>query len=192
MATNRYALEKFATLELNHVSFPDTARVFAQLPLNGTDFTAAAPAEMGMWLVYDTLAGNVHKPAAVGNSTGILFNSEKEYSAENKGLNQYALKPGSVCPRIGLPMVGDTLTTNCFSYDTTEFADDAAVDTALAAIAAATAATHCYLTTSVNGAPRLTKDSTVVTAAGTAAKVVKVYTMPNGELGLKVQFVKVA
>lgn len=192
MATNRYTLAKYATLELNHISFSDTARVFAQLPLDTSDFTDAAPAEMGMWLVYDMLGGSVRKPDAVTESVGIIYNNEKEYSAEHKGLNEYALKPGEVYPRMGLFMVGDTYTTNCFCYDTGEFVNDAAVNTALAAIAAATPATHCYLVTATNGAPRLTKDATVLAAAGTAAKVVKVYTMPNGELGLKVQFVKVA
>ena len=44
MAIQRYKTEKFATIELNHVSWPETARVFAQLPLDTTDFSNEAPA----------------------------------------------------------------------------------------------------------------------------------------------------
>ncbi len=188
MAINRYTIDKYASLELNHVSFPDTARVFAQLPLDSTDFTASAPAEMGMWLVYDVLGGTVRKPDAVTESVGIIFNNEKEYNDYNKGLKEYALKPGGFYPRIGMVLLGDTYTTNCFCYDTSEFANQAAVNTALAAYAT----TPLFLTTNTTGAPLLTETTATVTAAGTAAKVVKVYTMPNGEVGIKVQFTKIA
>lgn len=186
MAINRYALEKYATIELNHVSFPETGRVFAQLPLSATEFSKDAPCENGMWLVYDLAAGTAHKAAAVTDPVGIVYNAEKEYNPYISGMNQYALAPGGYCPRIGMPLVGDTYTTNCFCYDTSVFANDAAVDTALEAVGT----TPLYLVPMAGqGAPALVKS---VGTAATIAKVVKVYTMPNGELGLKVQFTKVA
>ena len=61
MAIQRYKTEKFATIELNHVSWPETARVFAQLPLDTTDFSNEAPCENGMWVVYDYAGGTVRK-----------------------------------------------------------------------------------------------------------------------------------
>ena len=135
MAIQRYKTEKYATIELNHVSWPETARVFAQLPLNTTDFTDAAPCENGMWLVYDVAGQTARKAKTADENVGVMYLNEKEYNPYVSGMNQWALKPNTVCPRIGMPAVGDLYTTNCFCYDTEEFTNDEAVDTALAAYA---------------------------------------------------------
>lgn len=185
MAIARYKTEKFATIELNHVSWPETARVFAQLPLDTNDFSEEAPCENGMWLVYDIVGGTARKPKDATENVGVMYLNEKEYNPYIGGLNQWALKPGIWYPRIGMPMVGDLYTTNCFCYDTTEFADDAAVDAALAKIDTTPV---YFVPVAGEGAPKLT--ATLDATAAVAAKVVKFYTMPNGEKGVKVQFIK--
>ena len=182
MAIQRYKTEKFATIELNHVSWPETARVFAQLPLNTTDFTNDAPCENGMWVVYDYAGGTVRKAKNADENVGIMYLNEKEYNPYVSGMNQWALKPNTVYPRVGMPSVGDLYTTNCFCYDTEEFTNDEAVDTALKAYAT----TPVYLTVVAGqGAPKLTKTK----AGKVVAQVVKDYTMPNGEHGIKAMFI---
>ncbi len=181
MAIQRFKTEKYATIELNHVSWPETARVFAQLPLSA-DFTDDKPCENGMWLVYDDVKGVARPAEAATEHVGVMYLNEKEYNPYVSGMNQWALRPNTWYPRIGMPEVQDRYTTNCFCYDTTDFTDDEAVVTALKAIGT----TPLYLVIEPGqAAPKLAK-----TAAGaTVAKVVKFYTMPNGEPGIKVSFV---
>lgn len=181
MAIQRFKTEKFATIELNHVSWPETARVFAQFPLSA-DFTDEKPCENGMWLVYDEAKGVARPAASADEHVGVMYLNEKEYNPYISGMNQWALKPNTVYPRIGMPAVNDRYTTNCFCYDTTEFTDETKVVEALGKIAA----TPLYLVVEPNqAAPKLTATK----AGATAAQVVKFYTMPNGEPGIKVSFV---
>ena len=58
MAMKRFPLEKYATLELNHVEFARTGNLIAQTPL-GEEFTAEAPCENGMWVCADRSKGVV-------------------------------------------------------------------------------------------------------------------------------------
>lgn len=183
MAITRFKTKKYATIELNHVSWPETARVFAQLPLDEEEFTEEKPCENGMWVVYDMAKGNVHGAEAATDNVGVVYNPEKEYNQFVSGMNQYALVPGSWYPRVGMPAVGDVYTTNCFCYDDSEITD---VDTDLKAYAT----TPLYLIPSTEtAAPQLTKTAPTAETAKVAAQVVKYYTMPNGEPGIKVQFI---
>jgi hypothetical protein len=183
MAINRFSVEKYATIELNNVNFGRSGRVLAQLPLDDA-FTESAPCENGMWLVYDERVGDVHKPAAVTDTVGLVYSTEKLYDPREYGLNNFCQIAGQY-PRVGMFAAGDSYTTNCFCYDTTEFADADAVETALEALGT----TALYLIPSTTGAPQLT--ATVGTAT-TVAEVVKYYTMPNGEAGIKVRILKAA
>lgn len=191
----RFTITNYGVIELNHVSWPETARVFGQLPLDSTDF-ATTPAENGMWLAYDIAGGSVRFADAVTEPVGVLYMGEKEYNQFEPGLNNYRLKRGGFYPRIGMPQVGDIYTTNTFSYTVGasdgEFADNAAVVTALGGNLASA---PLYLVPSTTeGAPRLTNAAGLAAATGvaTVAKVVKYYTLPNGDPAIKVQFTKVA
>ena len=125
----------YASLELNQVAFPKTGMVVSQTPL-GAAFTKAAPCENGMWVVADKAAGAINAPAAATDSPiGIVYTTEKEYDREHYGLQRFGRKIAGDYPRVGILGLGDTVTTNCLQYDTTNFADDAALDTALKAIA---------------------------------------------------------
>ena len=197
MATARFIITNYGVIELNHVSWPETARVFGQLPLDSTDFETV-PAENGMWLAYDIAGGSVRFANAVTEPVGVLYMGEKEYNQFEPGLNNYRLYRGGFYPRIGMPQVGDIYTTNTFSYTDGsgdgKFDGNAAVVTALSGNLAS--APLYLIPSTTEGAPRLTDAdglaAAVVAGVVTVAQVVKYYTLPNGDPAIKVQFIKAA
>jgi len=183
MAMQRFPLKKYASVELNQVGFPKTGLVVSQTPL-GVEFTEDAPCENGMWVLADKARGYIGSAAATTDSPiGIVYTSEKEYDMNHYGLNTFGRKIQGDCPRVGIFALGDTITSNCFQYDTTEFA----TVEALMAACAAYETTPLYVTVVANSpVPKLTKTKP---ASGCYAKVTKCYTVPNGEAGLKYQIV---
>lgn len=180
---NRYGVEKYASLEMNYAEFLATGNIVSQLPLADT-FTKDAPCENGMWVCANRAQSAIAAPAAVTDMIGIVYTAEKEYNPWEIGLKNFC-KVGGDYARIGVVSKGDTFTSNCFQYDTGDFADDEAVNTALAAIAT----TPLYLAVVAGSAvPKLTK---AVPATGAYATVVKFYTMPNGEPAIKYNFNRV-
>ena len=186
MATNRLTIDGYAQIELNRVSFPITGRVVADLPLKST-FTTAAPAENGMILAVDYVAGEVTLPTGSDAILALHCSTEKEYDPNLPGLNQFKLvastssyssRNQTFYPRLGILSVGERFTSNCICYDTTEFADNAA---ALAALAAAD-------TTPLYGVPDVTGAIKITATKGTpkvALQVVKKTTVANGDIGVK-------
>ena len=177
---------RYASLELNQVAFPKTGMVVSQVPL-GTAFTAAAPCENGMWVVADKAAGAINAPAAITDTPiGIVYTAEKEYDVFHYGLNTFGRKVAGDYPRVGILGLGDTVTTNCLQYDSSVFADEAAIDTYLAS-------NDAYVvipasSTLGKAIPQLVK--TLPSGYnGIYGKVVKNYTLPNGEKALKYQIV---
>ena len=183
----------YASLELNQVAFPKTGMVVSQTPL-GAAFTKAAPCENGMWVVADKAAGAINAPAAATDSPiGIVYTTEKEYDREHYGLQRFGRKIAGDYPRVGIFGLGDTVTTNCLQYDDSEFeavttsgsektAEEVLID-ALKAIGT----TPLYVKAVAGSAvPQITATKP---SAGTYAKVVKFYTIPNGGLGVKYQIV---
>lgn len=187
MAINRFATgTPYGCVEMNHATWPRDGRVPSQLPLSATDFANGARCENGFWLVYDEVAKEVKKPAAITDTVAVVYSSEKDYGVMNqRGLGYFSQGAGDM-PRLGRPVIGDKYTTNTFCYDTSTFADDAAVLAALAAYAT----TALYLIPSTSGAPQLVLAGGLSTAT-TIAKVIKFYTVPNGQPGIKVEFTKV-
>ena len=186
MALTRFPLEQYASLELNQVAFPKTGMVVSQVPLADT-FTASAPCENGMWVVADKAAGVIAAPAAATDKPiGIVYTTEKEYDYMHYGLKTFGRKIAGDYPRVGILGVGDTVTTNCFQYDTTVFADAAAIDTYFA-----TASNVAYVVIPASGTkcvPQLVK--TLPSGYnGIYGKVVKYYTVPNGEKAIKYQII---
>jgi len=179
----------YATLELNQVAFPKTGMVVSQTPLSA-DFTLSAPCENGMWVVGDKAAGVIAAPAAATDKPiGIVYTTEKEYDIFHYGLQTFGRKIAGDYPRVGLLGIGDTVTTNCLQYDESDFANEAALFAALEAIDT----TPLYVvpgvaaTTNVEKAvPQLVKSKP---NSGIYAKVVKFYTVPNGEPGVKYQII---
>lgn len=198
MANVRFPLEQYASLELNQVAFPQNTLVVSQTPL-GTEYTKNAPCENGMWVLADKAKGYIGSVvAATDKPIGIVYTAEKEYDTMHYGLKTFGRKIAGDYPRVGILSVGDTVTSNCFYYDNTEsgFAPTGSGDTAktaeenMLATLAACATTPVYVViTAGSSIPKLTK---VTPAANVAyGKVVKLYTMPNGEKGVKYQMIRV-
>lgn len=184
----------YASLELNQVAFPKTGMVVSQTPL-GAAFTRQNPCENGMWLVADKAAGSLNAPAAATDSPiGIVYTTEKEYDREHYGLQRFGRKVAGDYPRVGIFGLGDTVTTNCLQYDDeTEFAAVTTVgsektsDEVLFEALEDIGTTPLYVK-AVAGSP-VPQITATKPSAGTYAKVVKFYTVPNGGKGVKYQIV---
>ena len=196
MAYNRFPVEQYATLELNQVAFPKTGMVVSQTPL-GAAFTAEAPCENGMWVVADKAAGAINAPAAATDKPiGIVYTAEKEYDIFHYGLKTFGRKIAGDYPRVGILGVGDTVTTNCLQYSTSVFADDAALDTYLKGDLTSAPAYVIIDVTNTTGNVAIPGVPAIVKAlpqnyAGAYGRVVKYYTVPNGEKGVKYQMIRV-
>ncbi len=186
----------YASLELNQVAFPKTGMVVSQTPL-GAAFTKAAPCENGMWVVADKAAGAINPPAnATDAPIGIVYTTEKEYDREHYGLQRFGRKVAGDYPRVGIFGLGDTVTTNCLQYDDTEFKAVTSGDNQKTAEEALFEALRKDLTVAANAlyvVPVAGSAGPKITAtqpnSGIYAKVVKFYTVPNGEPGVKYQII---
>lgn len=120
---------------------------------------------------------------------GVVYTTEKEYDMYHYGLKTFGRKVAGDYPRVGILGLGDTITSNCFQYDDTEFADeqDAAEASALYAALGEINTTPLYVKP-VIGSPIAQITKTAPTT-GVYAKVAKFYTVPNGEKGIKYQVV---
>lgn len=192
MAIQRYTIEGYGQLELNQVAFRRDGRIEAQCKLNASDF-ASAPAENGMILAIDQIKREVilpnYTPASGDDPASwdddlyaINYTTEHMYDDRANALKDFALTPGTFLPRLGFLAVGDKITTNTICYDTAEFANDAAVDTALAAVAS----TPVYGGLSTTGAIAISATKPI---GGPVLKVTKATTMPDGTFGIKFQVV---
>ena len=180
----RFPCEKYASLELNQVAFPKTGMVVSQVPL-GAAFTEQAPCENGMWVVADKAAGAINAPAAATDTPiGIVYTTEKEYNdIRTWGLKMFGRKVAGDYPRVGILGLGDTVTTNCLQYNESTYATFEALEAALNAIGT----TPMYVAPVAGSpVPQLTASKP---ASGTYGKVVKYYTVPNGEKGVKYEIV---
>ena len=183
----------YATLELNQVAFPKTGMVVSQTPLDAS-FTLEAPCENGMWVVADKAAGVIKAPAAATDKPiGIVYTTEKEYDIFHYGLQTFGRKIAGDYPRVGILGVGDTVTTNCLQYDDTEFKavtsgdDQKTAEEALFDALKAIGTTPLYVVPVADSAvPKITATKP---NSGIYAKVVKFYTVPNGEPGVKYQVI---
>ena len=201
MAYNRFPVEQYATLELNQVAFPKTGMVVSQVPL-GAKFVEGGSGnygvcENGMWVVADKAAGAINAPAAVdAKPIGIVYTTEKEYDIFHYGLKTFGRKIAGDYPRVGVLGIGDTVTTNCLQYSTAVFADDAALDTYLKGDLTSAPAYVIIDVTNSNGNTAIPGVPAIVKAlpqnyAGAYGRIVKYYTVPNGEKGVKYQMIRV-
>jgi len=184
----------YATLELNQVAFPKTGMVVSQTPLS-EDFTIDAPCENGMWVVGDKAAGVIAAPAAATDKPiGIVYTAEKEYDDYHYGLARFGRKIAGDYPRVGLLGIGDTVTTNCLQYDAgqgADFADFDALNTYLSGDLSSANKAYVIIPSGQNDVkciPQIVK-SLPSGYAGIYGRIVKYYTVPNGEVGVKYQII---
>lgn len=179
----RFPLEMYASLELNQCKFPKIGNIISQTPL-GEEFTADAPCENGMWVSAMTANGVVKSIADVTEPIGIVYTTEKEYDAYHTGLKRFGRKVAGDYPRVGIFSVGDKVTTNCLQYDESEYTSEEALFAALDACQT----TPVYVVP-VAGSP-VPKLTATKPATGLVARVVKFYTVPNGERGVKYEIIR--
>ena len=187
MSIKRYTIDGYGQIEINNCAFRRDGRIEAQCGLDTTDF-ASVYAENGMLLAVNNVARKVQfVDSAEENPVAINYSSEYNYSSQNPGLKSFKLGLNDFYPRLGYLDKGDKFTTNCFSYDSTDFANDAAVE-AIKLVGAGAV--------SVYGSEYATGDGTILLKKTSAPsgvqvllKVIDVTTMPDGSFALKFQVI---
>lgn len=181
MAT-RLKINGFGQLELNNVAFRRDGRIEAQCALDATDF-AEAPAENGMLLAVDKIAGTVRMPDTDEICpVGLNYTTEHMYDERANSLKDFKLTlEDTMYPRIGYLAVGDKFTTNCVSFDDKFSTEDDFVE-ALGKIAE----TKLYGGQAEDGSIVV---SSTAPEAGIKLLVIQKTTMPDGQLGIKFQVI---
>ena len=167
----------YGQVEPNHLSGIVTGQIYAQLPAA----SSITQLEQGQFAKYDYAAGEV-------NFTGdgefmLVYNEEKLYDERKQSHKDFVYKTEDftdklLYPRLIRTYVGDIMTTNTIGVPNTS--DTAEVGEASIQIGD-------YLEISATGF--LTK-AEKKPATGMAWKVVKEYTMPDGQPGVKIQRVQ--
>ena len=163
----------YGQVEPNHLSGIVTGQIYAQLPAaNGIN-----QFEQGQFAKYDYAAGVV-------NFTGdgefmLVYNEEKLYDERFQNHKDFVYKVGDftdhkLYPRLIRTYVGDIMTTNTFEANTSNVAETTGV-----AIEEGN-----YLTVGNTGFLTVSAQKP---QSGMAWKVVKIYTMPDGQQGVKIQ-----
>lgn len=186
----------YGQVEPNHLSGIVTGQIYAQLPAMTstttgeganavTTVTPIAQLEQGQFAKYDYANGAV-------NFTGdgefmLVYNEEKLYDERKQRHKDFVYKAtdftdGKLFPRLIRTYVGDIMTTNTIEVPNTSDSAEVTPATANGALAV-----NDYLTVSATGF--LTK-ANAKPNAGMAWKVVKEYTMPDGQPGVKIQRVQ--
>lgn len=166
----------YGQVEPNHLSAQVNGQIYAQLPAK-KNITVL---EQGQFVKYDYATGEV-------NYTGpgewmLVYNEEKLYDVlSGSGRKDFALKSkdfdgGIMTPRVFKTMIGDIYTTNTFGEPNGEGLELAVKD--LLKVDAATG--------------KLVKESVQLSESTETMlwQVVKVYTMPDGQPGVKIMRIK--
>ena len=172
----------YGQVEPNHLSGIVTGQIYAQLPahVKGTEQGSAdsiTQLEQGQFAKYDYAAGEV-------NFTGdgefmLVYNEEKLYDERSQNHKDFVYKVGDftdnkLYPRLIRTYVGDIMTTNTFEANTSNVAETTGV----------TIVDGNYLTVSNTGFLTVANSKP---ATGMVWKVIKIYTMPDGQQGVKIQ-----
>ena len=188
MALKRFTIDGYGQIELNQCAFRRDGRIEAQCALYDKEFAKNQAeyvggkiyAENGMILAVDNINRVVRLPGAEAADLPLAINYSTEhlYDERHQGLKDFYLPAGTFYPRLGYLSRGDKFTTNCLCYESTEFTDDEALIQALEKIKE----TKIYGKHSALGAIQLTKNK-----VDAEMLVVKYYTMPDGQPGVKFQ-----
>ena len=170
----RFKIEKYGVLEMNRAEYLKTGMIVSQSPLS-EQFTEAAPCENGMWVDANKANGEVRLVSDETEIFGIVYTTEKDFTGWRPALKHFC-QIGGDYPRVGILNVGDTFTTNTFSY---KFGEDNQWEELKAAFAEG----PLYVVPTIGeGAPTVTAEKP---AEGPYAQVVKLYTVPAGTPGIK-------
>ena len=176
----------YGQVEPNHLSGIVTGQIYAQLPAkvntaaSGQPSNAIAQLEQGQFAKYDYATGEV-------NFTGdgefmLVYNEEKLYDERHQMHKDFVYKPGDftdgkMYPRLIKTNIGDIFTTNTLEANTSATAETTGVSVDVG----------YYLEIGSTGFLTPASTPTTKPASGMVWKVVKIYTMPDGQTGIKVQ-----
>lgn len=155
----------YGQVEPNHLSAPRDGRVYAQLPA-AENITIL---ENGQFVKYDYAAGEVNFN---GNGAWMLvYNEEKLYDERHQMHKDWAQKvedsyDGKIYPRVFGVVAGDIFTTNTFADNTVLKVGDNVTPSS----------TNGFLVAGSNG--------------DVVFRVVKEYTLPDGQPAVKLQCIK--
>ena len=186
----------YGQVEPNHLSGIVTGQIYAQLPaatITGSGASAKktpiAQLEQGQFAKYDYAKGVVDFDGE--GEFMLVYNEEKLYDERKQSHKDFVYKAtdftdGFMYPRLIRTYVGDIMTTNTIAVANTS--DTVKVGTVSLAVGN-------YLQVGTNGFLSLvtgTGDAAATTmpTTGMVWKVVKEYTMPDGQPGVKIQRVQ--
>ena len=173
----RFMIDKYGVLEMQRAEYLKTGMIVSQSPLSD-EFTEKAPCENGMWVDANKANGAVKLISDETEIFGIVYTTEKDFTGWRPALKHFC-QVGGDYPRVGILKVGDTFTTNTFSYD---FAAETVAEQ-WQELKDAFEAGPLYVKPVVGeGAPMVTAEKP---AEGPYAQVVKLYTVPAGTPGIK-------
>ena len=173
----RFKIDKYGVLEMQRAEYLKTGMIVSQSPLSD-EFTEAKPCENGMWVDANKANGAVKLISDETEIFGIVYTTEKDFTGWRPALKHFC-QVGGDYPRVGILNVGDTFTTNTFSYD---FAAETVAEQ-WQELKDAFEAGPLYVKPVVGeGAPMVTAEKP---AEGPYAQVVKLYTVPAGTPGIK-------
>lgn len=183
MALKRLVIDGYGQLELNNCAFRRDGRIEAQCAPDGVTF-ANTPIENGMILGIDNVK-HVVKYADGKLPVGLVYTSEHIYDERTPGLKNFKTNgKDDFYPRLGYLAYGDKFTTNCLCYDDTEYSGgEEELITALGKLD-----TPVYGCETNTGAIKLTATDPTDTAQ-VAMRVIKYYTMPDGQKAVKLQVI---
>ena len=181
----------FGQVQPNHLSGIVTGQIYAQLPATSTVSSVETPIaqlEQGQFLVYD-YANNRATYSGDGEPM-LVYCEEKLYDERKQMHKDFVLKAadftdGKIYPRLIKTNVGDIYTTNTFEANTSDTAETTGV----------TIAVGNYLQVGSTGFLEVATSSGTAVASlsgltGMVWKVVNIYTMPDGQQGVKIQRVQ--
>lgn len=185
MATVKISRKGFGQVEPNHLSGIVTGQILAQLPVDTK--TMGKVIENGRFAKYDYATGKVNLTGA--GEWMLIYNEEKLYDERKQSHKDFAMvaenyTDGEIVPRLISTVLGDILTTNTFGANDSDNKEVDGVsfdDTDLTAVTFAVNKTTGYLTLASD------KDAD---ANGPIFGIAKVYTMADGQPGVKLMRIK--
>ena len=160
----------FGQVEPNHLSAQRTGQIYAQLPA-AADYNVL---ENGQFVKYDYANGEVNKTGA--GEWMLVFNEVKLYDDWRESYKDFALEKGDftdgiLTPRVFKTNIGDIYTTNCVGgANISKDAEYAGIDLEVGDV----------ISPNTDGFLATDGDETI------KWEVVKVYTMPDGQPGVKI------
>lgn len=200
MAATTIARKGYGQVEPNHLSGIVTGQIYAQLPakfIDTNDSNTVKPVpqlEQGVFMKYNYAANYADRLSATDGEWLLCYNEEKLYDEREQMHRDFVLKAddftdGMIYPRLIKTNVGDIYTTNMFGALNTGRNDTVGTSVSLDVGYYLTPANNTGIL-GVIYSSGTTPQTDISSVTGMIWKVVKVYTMPDGQVGVKIQRVQ--